>query len=91
MEVDKVRENRLRRMAHRQGYAVVKSRIRDPLAIGFGTYGIVKPNPTADAWRDVPVARWPTAALPELVAGDRRRGFGLTLDAVETWLAGGNR
>ena len=37
MENDaKVRENRIRRMAERQGYKLEKSRIRDPRAIGYG-------------------------------------------------------
>lgn len=35
---DKVRENRLRRMAERQGLRLVKSRRRDPRAVGFGLY-----------------------------------------------------
>jgi hypothetical protein len=38
---DKVRENRLRRMAERQGLRLVKSRRRDPRAIGYGTYGLI--------------------------------------------------
>ena len=38
---EKLRENRLRRMAHRQGLAVKKSRSRDPYALGFGCYFIV--------------------------------------------------
>ena len=36
----KVRENRLRRMAGRQGYRLVKSRRRDPLAVDYGKYRI---------------------------------------------------
>jgi hypothetical protein len=36
----KVRENRLRRMAERQGLRLVKSRRRDPLAIDFGRYRV---------------------------------------------------
>jgi hypothetical protein len=36
----KVRENRLRRMAARQGFRLVKSRRRDPFAIGYGKYRI---------------------------------------------------
>lgn len=36
MENDKVRENRLRRMAERQGYQLVKSKARDPRAIDYG-------------------------------------------------------
>jgi hypothetical protein len=34
-------ENRLRRMASRQGYELNKSRLRDPRAIGFGGYMII--------------------------------------------------
>jgi hypothetical protein len=37
----KVRVNRLRRMARRQGLRLVKSRLRDPLAPGFGRYQVV--------------------------------------------------
>lgn len=36
----KVRENRLRRMAGRQGFRLVKSRRRDPYAIDYGTYRV---------------------------------------------------
>jgi hypothetical protein len=42
--VDKVRENRVRRAASRQGYQLVKSRRRDPLAVDFGTYWLVDPQ-----------------------------------------------
>jgi hypothetical protein len=41
---EKIRENRLRRMAERQGLAVRKSRRRDPNAWDFGTYQIVEPR-----------------------------------------------
>jgi hypothetical protein len=34
----KVLENRLRRAADRQGLRLEKSRLRDPLAIGYGTF-----------------------------------------------------
>jgi hypothetical protein len=37
---DKVRENRLRRMAERQGFRLVKSRRRDPRAVDYGTYRV---------------------------------------------------
>ena len=40
---EKVRENRLRRMAERQGLRLVKSRRRDPRAIDFGCWMIVDP------------------------------------------------
>lgn len=41
MTDEKVKENRIRRMADRQGYRLVKSRSRDPNAIDFGLYGLV--------------------------------------------------
>jgi len=37
----RVRENRLRRVAHRQGLTLQKSRARDPRAITYGTYQLV--------------------------------------------------
>jgi hypothetical protein len=37
-----VRENRLRRMAKRQGLVLEKSRRRDPRAIDYGVYRLVK-------------------------------------------------
>jgi hypothetical protein len=40
-DADKVRENRLRRAAERQGLRLRKSRARDPRAIGHGTYMLV--------------------------------------------------
>jgi hypothetical protein len=40
---DKVRENRLRRMAERRGWRLEKSRRRDRLAPDFGTYQLVDP------------------------------------------------
>ena len=38
---EKVRENKLRRMAHRQGYRLVKTRRLDPLSIDYGTYRLI--------------------------------------------------
>jgi len=38
---EKVRENRLRRMADRQGLQVQKSRRRDPRAVDFDRYRLV--------------------------------------------------
>jgi hypothetical protein len=35
---EKARINRLRRAAERQGLILVKSRVRDPLALGYGLY-----------------------------------------------------
>ena len=41
---EKVRENRLRRMAERQGLALRKSRRRDPRAIDYGVFWLVDPG-----------------------------------------------
>lgn len=38
---DKVRENRLRRMAERRGLSLQKSKRRDPQAIDFGGYMLI--------------------------------------------------
>ena len=38
---EKVRENRVRRALDRQGYRLLKSRARDPLALTYGGYMIV--------------------------------------------------
>jgi hypothetical protein len=44
---EKVRENRLRRMADRQGLALRKSARRDPRAIGYGMYFLIDANRNA--------------------------------------------
>lgn len=44
---DKVRENRYRRMLRRRGFHLVKSRLRDPRAIGFGGFMIVDASANA--------------------------------------------
>ena len=44
IESDKVRENRLRRAAQRQGLQIAKSRRRDFRALDYGGYMIVDPN-----------------------------------------------
>jgi hypothetical protein len=43
-DADKVRENQLRRAAHRQGLMLAKSRRRDPRATDYGTYMLVDPS-----------------------------------------------
>lgn len=40
-QTDKIRENRLRRMAARQGYALRKTRRIDTRAKDYGTYSLV--------------------------------------------------
>jgi hypothetical protein len=44
MSTDKTREQRLRRMAARQGLRLVRSRLRDPWAVGYGQYGLIDPS-----------------------------------------------
>jgi hypothetical protein len=43
-QAEKVRENRLRRMAERQGLTLVKSRRRDPRALDYDMWMIVDPT-----------------------------------------------
>jgi hypothetical protein len=49
----KVRENRLRRMASRQGLQLMKSRRRDPRALDYGTYWLVDASGVEVARGDV--------------------------------------
>jgi hypothetical protein len=44
MSADKVREDRLRRMADRQGLILHKSRRRDPRALDYGRYKLLDAN-----------------------------------------------
>ena len=44
MRADKIRENRLRRAAQRQGLVLVKSRRRDPRATDYGRYWLASPG-----------------------------------------------
>jgi hypothetical protein len=41
MAEEKVRENRIRRVAARRGYELHKTRRRDPHALDYGTYTLV--------------------------------------------------
>ena len=41
---EKVRENRVRRIAARQGFQLIKSRRRDPRAYDYGTYMLAHPQ-----------------------------------------------
>jgi len=73
---DKVRENRLRRMAARQGLRLEKSRRRDDRALDYGTYWLVEgPPPSGGNWR----------ARSIVVGGDH----GTDLDAIEAALREG--
>jgi hypothetical protein len=44
---EKIRENRLRRMAQRQGLRLIKSRVRDPRALDYGRWWIANPDTNA--------------------------------------------
>lgn len=68
---DKVRENRLRRMADRQGLTLQKSRRRDPRALDYGRWFIIRAENDSGHWRS-----------RELVSPEQ----GMTLDEVETYL-----
>ena len=78
-QVHKVRENRVRRAAIRQGYRLVKSRRRDPRAIDYGAYWIVQPKPYAAL---AVLEGTPTAGLPTMSGSES----GMTLEQVEDWL-----
>jgi hypothetical protein len=49
---DKVRENRLRRVAARRGLHLEKSRRRDPNAFDYGTYWLIDHRTNAIAFRN---------------------------------------
>jgi hypothetical protein len=72
----KIRENRLRKMARRQGLCLVKPLRRDPHGIEFGRYYLAVA---------VTISRF-EYAQGATVAG-RANGFAsMTLDDVEAWL-----
>ena len=75
MTSDKVRENRLRRVAHRQGFRLWRSRRRDTRAIDYGLYAIT----TQDGGRGLIHPQGPNSI------------FALDLDEVEEYLIGGER
>ena len=70
----KVRENRLRRMASRQGLALMRSRARDTRDLTYGTYMLVQVD---------------TGAIRHQGNNTADRGYGLTLDDVDVILTAG--
>ena len=72
MRADKVKENRLRRMADRQGLKLWRSRRRDTDAIDYGLYAIT----TQDGARGLIHPKGPNSV------------FALDLDEVEEYLNG---
>lgn len=72
MDVEqKVRENRLRRVARRRGLEFQRFRTRDPHHVLFGTYQLIKPDGTVVAAKDHEAFGL---------------SYGLTLDEVENFL-----
>jgi hypothetical protein len=77
---DKVRENRLRRMADRQGYALRKPRRRDPRALDYGELWLMQ------CWvQDPSSGRVEEVANPENTYDAWLGPFRL-LDELEEWL-----
>lgn len=70
MSEEKVRENRLRRVAHRQGFRLLKSRARDPRDITFDGYQLV----------DLEIGG------VVFGYGNASRGYAASLDEIEEWL-----
>ncbi len=69
----KVRETKLRRMAHRQELRLIKSRTRNPNAMDYGMYGLVDKwtngvvnLPLAQRW----VCSWDLDAVEEYLTSD---------------------
>jgi hypothetical protein len=73
-QTEKVRENRLRRKAVRQGLQLVKSRTRDPDALDFRRYMLIDVRPSASTFREVAAGR------------EGQREYTLTLDEIENYL-----
>lgn len=72
MPEEKARENRLRRMADRRGYRLVKSRRRDPGALEYGGYMLIKIENNFVACGQ----------------GNAGRGYAADLDEIEAFLKG---
>ena len=79
---EKVRENRLRRMAERQGYALRKSRRRDPRALDYGEIMLLR-----EMLQDPQTGRWELVASPEQ-SHDAWEGPFHDLDELERFLMG---
>jgi len=70
MTEDKVRENKLRRMAERQGRKLEKSRRRDPRAVDYGGYMLLDARTNAVIAGDSPFAYSLTLDDVEAMVGD---------------------
>ena len=72
----KVRENRVRRRAARQGLQLVKSRTRDPRALDYGSYMLLDAN------------RIVLGGTRKALGNKFKRGMAVSLDEVEAFLKG---
>lgn len=70
MGTDKVRENRLRRLAQRHRLSLQKAKRRDPHAWDYGTYQLVNPESNGIVFANLAIGH----------------GYGLSLDDVEDYL-----
>lgn len=71
----KARENRSRRAAFRHGLKLERNRVRDPNAVGYGTYALTKVVGVGSTRRVLVVAGDPIS-------------YGLSLNQVEAYLNG---
>ena len=78
---ERVRENRLRRVADRRGLALARSRRRDPGADDYGLYSL-----TEKASGEVVVQGLPLEAVERLLAAVVRREHTLTAEQMEVVL-----
>jgi hypothetical protein len=69
----KVRENRLRRVAERRGYRLLKSRRRDPEALDYGGYMLIDSQTNAVILGGTPVGFSATLEDVEAYFSEPRR------------------
>ncbi len=65
-KAEKVRENKLRRMAARQGYMLQRSKRRDPDALDYGLYWLVDISTNFVVFGGPGVTGGPTADLDDI-------------------------
>lgn len=73
MTEEKIRENRVRRAAERQGLRLVKSRRRDPRAYDYGTYMLVDGRTNAIVCGQPVTGQNGSASLDQIEAALRER------------------
>ena len=84
MTEDKIRENRLRRMAGRQGLSLQRSRRRDPRAVDYAGYMLVDDSTNAVVLGGEPRPYFATMdEIEAYLQGDRRPTRGPTTAKAE--------